>query len=99
MITKGPPEHVLNGPILDEAPFPDVLVAKAYSQDGESIDLVLYPGKDAGKFQIGFARLKASTNYSLEGVGNTVAAKASKDGKATFDVELKGRTEFKLVRR
>lgn len=97
MITAGPPQNVLTGPILDEAPFPDVLVAKAYSPDGETLDLVLYPGKTEGKFELGFARLKAGESYRVEGA-NGGEMVADKEGKATMEVELKGRTEVRVVR-
>lgn len=93
MIAEGPSKNVLNGPILDEAPFPDVLVAKAYSPDGDNLDLVLYPGKESGKFELGFARLKAGQQYSL----GRESKKANKDGKASWSVELQDRTELKLV--
>jgi hypothetical protein len=94
MISKGPTDNVFNGPILDGAPFPDVLVAKAYSPDGEGLDLVLHPGKESGKFELGFARLKAGESYSLEGESK----QADKSGKATWAVELNGRTALKLTR-
>jgi hypothetical protein len=96
MISKGPPENVLKGPILDEVAFPDVLVAKAYSHDGESLDLVLYPGKDAGKFKLGFKRLRPNESYAVRGTDATI--QADEDGKATFEAELKDRTVLKLVR-
>lgn len=94
MIAQGPPENVFKGPILDEAPFPDVLVAKAYSHDGEGLDLVLYPGKESGRFQLGFARLQAGETYSL----GRQLKHAEKDGTASWEVDLDGRTELKLVR-
>ena len=92
MITKGPPANVFKGPILEDAPFPDVLIAKAYSADGEGLDLVLYPGKEAGKFDLGFSRLESGSSYML---GDAPAA-ADKDGKATFGVQVDGRTALKL---
>lgn len=94
MITQGPPENVFKGPVLDTAPFPDVLVAKAYAHDGDSLDLVLYPGKEAGRFQLEFKRLAVGETYSLGGSSKT----ADKDGRATFEVSLDGRTALKLTR-
>ncbi|KIW09925.1 hypothetical protein PV08_11701 [Exophiala spinifera] len=93
MITQGPPENVKQGPILAEAPFPDVLVAKAYSRDGYGLDLVLYPGKDAGFFQLGFERLQPGKAYEL--AGKSVIA--SKGGKAVFEVRVEGRTALSLT--
>lgn len=92
MIQQGPPAHVLRGPILDSVPFPEVLVAKAYSQDGESIDLVFYNGKEAGNFQLGFTRLQPGATYHLAGK----SAVADKNGSASFDLAINGRTAVKL---
>lgn len=50
----GPDPVAMSGPILAEAKFPDVLVSKAYSHDGKGLDVVLYPGKAAGVFKLGF---------------------------------------------
>lgn len=92
MIQKGPPEHIFEGPILDSVAFPDVLVAKAYSQEGESMDLVLYNGKAAGTFPIGFTRLKPGRKYKLVGEEKT----ASREGSAEWNVAIDGRTAMKL---
>ena len=98
MIAKGPPQNVLEGPILEEAPFPDVLVAKAYSHDSEGMELVLYPGKEAGSFQLGFTRLKPGEKYSWDGARGKVSAEGSKDGKASFEVHIDGRTALNLIK-
>lgn len=94
MVTQGPSENVRRGPILTDCPFPDVLVAKAYSHDGEGMELVLYPGKDAGQFQLKFERLQVGETYDLSGK----TAVASKAGDAMFDVKVDGRTALKLSR-
>jgi Linalool dehydratase/isomerase len=93
MVTQGPPENVRKGPLLDNAPFPDVLVAKAYSHDGDSLDLVLYPGKESGRFELGFSHLRPGQTYDLGGK-QVVASKA---GDATFDVLIEGRTALMMV--
>jgi len=92
MITEGPPANVRRGPILEEAPFPEVLVAKAYSRDGDSLELVFYNGKEAGTFPIGFTRLQPSTTYRLG--DKTVTA--GKDGTASCEVTVDGRTALLL---
>ena len=46
-IAEGPPEASLRGPILTDAKYPDVLVARAFS-NGDDLDLVLYPGAKPG---------------------------------------------------
>lgn len=93
MITAGIPENVKRGPILDDVPFPEVLVAKAYSKDGEGVDLVLYNGQQAGTFRLGFTRLKPGVEYVLGGQ----SAVASKDGTASFGLEVDGRTAVSLA--
>lgn len=93
MVTEGPPENVFKGPVLDEVPFPDVLVSKAYSPDGETLDLVLYPGKEAGRFDLGFYRLAPGATYTL----GSSSAVADKEGKATFTADIDGRTALKLA--
>ncbi|KAJ9612110.1 hypothetical protein H2200_003707 [Cladophialophora chaetospira] len=92
MIKNGPPDVVKRGPMLEECAFPDVLVAKCYSNDGEGVDLVLYPGREAGVFPLGFTNCKADGKYTLMGKD----ANADKDGVVRFDVKIDGRTEGKL---
>ena len=92
MLKKGPPYSVLRGPILEEVPFPQVLVAKAYSHDGDSMELVVYNGKDAGNFRFGFTRLHPGATYHLNGK----SAVAGKDGSVSFDIHVDGRTAMKL---
>lgn len=92
MVVNGPPENVKQGPVLSRIPFPEVLVAKAYSHDGEGLDLVLYPGKAAGMFQLHFERLQPGRAYEL----SSKTAVASKAGEAMFEVRIEGRTALKL---
>lgn len=87
----GPAETALQGPILEECPFPDVLVAKAYSDDGKKLDLVLYNGKEPGVFQLGFERLMPGQVYSLS-TGESFTA--DDKGKAGVKVRVNGRTEI-----
>lgn len=94
MITTGPSETVKKGPVLCQVSFPEVLVAKAYSHDGHGMELVLYPGKQSGKFALGFERLQSGQTYRL---GEQTAV-VSKDGKASFEVMIDGRTAVQLER-
>jgi Linalool dehydratase/isomerase len=93
LVKEGPPENVLRGPILENVAFPNVLVAKCYSHDGDSLDLVVYPGKEAGDFELGFTRLRPGETYTL--AGKSVVA--GKTGEASFRVAVDGRTEMKLL--
>ncbi|MBL6749873.1 MAG: hypothetical protein ISP90_05090 [Nevskia sp.] len=92
---KGPPESVFKGPYLEQARYPEVLVAKAFSR-GEDLELVLYPGAAHGRQSIGIARLKPDAAYRVQGdQPGTLRADAA--GQATLDVDLRGRTALHLV--
>jgi hypothetical protein len=90
----GPSKEALSGPILEDAPFPEVLVAKADSEDGKKLDLVIYNGKEAGVFKLGFERLVPGQQYSV-GTGESITANGS--GKAFIDAKINGRTQIILV--
>ncbi|KAJ8114660.1 hypothetical protein OPT61_g3515 [Boeremia exigua] len=92
LLTEGPPEHCFRAPILDKVAFPDVLVAKAYSHDGKSVELVLYNGKQPGVFKLGFKNMQAGKSYKL---GEEVV-KADSKGEASFSTEINGRTALLL---
>ena len=90
---EGPPKSVFRGPLLTDASYPDVLVAKAFS-DGDGLDLVLYPGGGPGVQTIGVGRLTPGRRYEVVGAaGGIDSVTADGDGCASFDVDLKGRTE------
>ena len=88
----GPDPVAMTGPILAEAEFPDVLVAKAYSHDGKGLDLVLYPGKEDGVFKLGFERLEKGKKYDIGGK----KVVADSNGAASVDVKIDGRTQLTL---
>ncbi|KIW16508.1 hypothetical protein PV08_06563 [Exophiala spinifera] len=87
----GPSQEVLTGPLLEDAPFPEVLVAKAYSHTGKDLDLVLYNGQDPGTFTLGLQRLAPGKSYSLSTGGSLVA---DAEGKASAKVAINGRTQI-----
>ena len=89
----GPDPVAMQGPLLAECKFPEVLVAKAYSHDSKSLDLVLYNGKSAGKQALGFERLVPNAKYQLSS-GESLVADST--GKASVDVKLDGRTQIVL---
>lgn len=89
----GPDPVAMQGPLLAECKFPDVLVAKAYSHDSKGLDLVLYNGKQAGTFSLGFERLVPGGRYSLS-TGQSLTADNS--GRASVDVKVDGRTQVVL---
>ncbi|KAF1357217.1 hypothetical protein EJ07DRAFT_167723 [Lizonia empirigonia] len=79
-------------PILEDVPFPEVLVAKACSHDGKSVELVLYNGKQPGVFELGFKNMQPGKLYKLEGE----VIKANERGEACFSVQVNGRTAVVL---
>ncbi|KAF4493293.1 linalool dehydratase-isomerase precursor [Fusarium agapanthi] len=89
----GPSKEAFSGPILEGAPFPEVLVAKAYSEDGTKLDLVVYNGKEAGVFKLGFERLIPGQQYSVS-TGGPVTSNGA--GKAFIDSKINGRTQIIL---
>ncbi|MGE0484037.1 MAG: hypothetical protein AB7Q81_07845 [Gammaproteobacteria bacterium] len=94
---KGPPATAHSGPALAEAAYPEVLVAKAFS-DGAALDLVLYPGRAEGPQTLGFERLVPGREYAVSGALDTVV-NADQQGRARLDVPLAGRTVLKLAPR
>jgi hypothetical protein len=94
-VTEGPAESALRGPLLAEACYPDVLVARAVSR-GDDLELVLHPGGAPGPQRLGFERLKPGASYRARGAGETrLVADAS--GRAHLDVALVGRTALKIA--
>ncbi len=94
-IAEGPPEASLRGPILTDAKYPDVLVARAFS-DGAGLDLVLYPGAKPGPQDIRIERLRPGAKYAMRS-GSEHAFAADPDGTASLSVELHGRTPIHIV--
>ncbi len=93
--TPPPPESTRRGPLLAEANYPDVLVAKAWS-DGTGLELVLYPGRGAGTQRVGIERLRPGAEYRLYEGGRERLVRADEVGRARLDLALDGRTEVTL---
>jgi hypothetical protein len=94
-LTQGPPAAVKEGPVLNAAPYPAVLVARAFS-DGEALSLVLYPGGAAGAQTLQLARLRPGCIYNICGAA-VERVTAGYDGSADVPVVLEGRTEVRIV--
>ena len=94
-VTQGPPESTFRGPILTDASYPEVLVARAFS-DGDDLEMVLYPGKQPGAQDIRVERLRPGATYALRN-GSERSFKADNFGAATLSVELHGRTPLHIV--
>jgi hypothetical protein len=88
---------VLKGPILSEASYPEVLVAKAIST-GNDLQLVLYPGKEAGPQCITVERLVPRREYLVKGINErTFTSDAA--GRLTIIENLEGRTSIHVVQK
>ncbi|HUA35514.1 MAG TPA: hypothetical protein VMA09_18030 [Candidatus Binataceae bacterium] len=94
-IMQGPPEAALKGPILTGAKYPDVLVARAFS-NGDDLDLVLYPGMSDSSQNIRIERLRAGANYVMRN-GTEHQFQADDSGAALLTVDLKGRTPIRII--
>ena len=94
-VNHGAPDAWRRGPVLAEAAYPDVLVAKAVT-DGHALDLVLRPGAEPCRTTLRVERLVPQRIYRLEGAV-TDSVTASPIGTATFDVDLGGRLEVRVV--
>ena len=90
MMNKGPVETAFTGPLLVEAKFEEVLIAKAFSHTGWDLDLVLYPIAEAGMFELGISRLKPGQKY---GYGSETIV-ADQKGEATIKAKVDGRTQI-----
>ncbi|MEU4416888.1 hypothetical protein ACIBEH_21825 [Nocardia salmonicida] len=83
------PQQWRTGPILGDAAYPDVLVAKAVT-DGTALDLVLRPGDGPRRVRLGLQRLIPERTYQLTGAVEA-AVIADSDGTAVIEVDLGGR--------
>ncbi len=91
-----PPE----GPILDHAPWPQVIVTKARSEDGSSLDLVVEPyrGHAAEPYEFRFRALGASASYRLAGSGIDQIVQADAGGCGTARLPVTKRLDLRLER-
>ncbi len=95
LVTQGPAASTRSGPILTDASYPDVLVARAFSH-GEDLELTLYPGKSAGPQTIKVERLQRNRRYLVTGaIADAIVADAN--GAASFAVNLNGRSAVRLT--
>ena len=93
-VNTGPPEHTFDGPLLAEAPYPEVIVAKAWSHDGSDLDLVLYPGQDGStpRVKLNLERLKKGGRYSISQGDSMQHFMADGQGSAVVEVLVRDRT-------
>ncbi|MGH2796058.1 MAG: hypothetical protein ACRDKG_17340 [Actinomycetota bacterium] len=97
LISRGLPPAWQQGPVLADAPYPDVLVARAVT-DGVALDLVLQPGNGGGRKRIGIGRLVPGRSYSAHGTVDDPVV-ADDMGRAVIELDLAGRTEVRIAPR
>jgi len=95
LVARGPSSATSTGPVLAEAPYPDVLVARA-TTDGAALDLVLRPGAGGGRQQLIAGRLRPGARYSVSGAVEPDIV-AGEDGRASLTVDLDGRREVRVT--
>lgn len=89
LIHHGPDPAAFTGPLLTVESFPEVLVARAVSNDGKDLEMVLYNGKEPGSQHLTLGRLVPNAAYQVAG-GERFTAGA--EGTAEIPVWLDGRT-------
>jgi hypothetical protein len=88
------PDAWRTGPVLAQAAYPDVLVARAVT-DGRALDMVLRPGTHGERTVLGIERLAPRHDYVVTGgVDDTVTA--DDEGRALVTVDLDDRREVML---
>jgi hypothetical protein len=94
LLAFGVPSAWKTGPILAEAIYPDVLVAKAVT-DGITLDLVLRPGDGPVRSALRLERLVPHQRYAV--IGATASdVVADERGEAVIEVELNDRLEVRV---
>lgn len=97
LLAFGTPEAWRTGPVLAEAAYPDVLVAKAIT-DGHALHAVLRPGADAVRTRVRVQRLVPHREYAVTGArADGVVASAA--GEAVLELDLGGRHELRIAPR
>lgn len=89
------PQAWRNGPVLSDAPYPEVLVSRAVS-DGQALEVELVPGAAGGRFRLGFSRLAPRVSYRLEG-GAAQTVTADDSGDASVEVDIDRRLPLQLL--
>ncbi|MET7769507.1 hypothetical protein [Nocardia sp. NPDC005366] len=89
------PPQWRTGPVLAEAAYPDVLVAKAVT-DGAGLELVLRPGRGDRRVRLGIHRLIPNRSYRVTGATESIVS-ANAHGESVIEVDLGGRTDVRVT--
>jgi hypothetical protein len=90
-----PPE----GPVLVHAPWPQVVVTKARSDDGSSLDLVIEPYRGHGTepCEFAFRALVPNASYRLAGPSVDQMLRSDADGLGNIRLHVKARLDLRLA--
>jgi len=94
MVNKGLPDAWAKGPILSDARYPDVIVARAVT-DGQALSLILHPGGDRVEADLGLSRLVPGRSYRVVQSGAAIIADAQ--GRGAVKARIDGRTPIDIV--
>lgn len=83
------------GPCLDFAPYPEAQVAYLGRLGGGGLRIVLYPGAEEGRVEIGLTGLEPACDYRASG-SLTTEFRSDAEGKADLAVDLHGRLEIRI---
>ena len=95
LVVHGAPAAWREGPVLAEAAYPDVLVARAVT-DGRALHLVLRPGAGPRRTVVRVGRLEPGRAYDVRGAVLPTVTAAS-DGTADIEIDLGGRHELRVA--
>ena len=94
LVRDGLPHRWRTGPVLADAAYPDVLVARAVS-DGNDLALILRPGNRHTRTTIAIERLRPHRTYHTQGAHDP-AVTADHTGRALIEIDLNDRLELHL---
>ena len=94
LVRDGIPHDWRTGPVLADAAYPDVLVARAVS-DGNDLALILRPGNGYTRTTIAVERLRPHRTYHTRGACDPVVT-ADPAGRALIEIDLDNRLELHL---
>ncbi|MGE0295255.1 hypothetical protein [Pseudonocardia sp.] len=98
LVRDGVPHEWRTGPVLTDAAYPDVMVARAVS-DGDDLALVLRPGSGSTRTTIAIQRLRPHRTYRVRGARDAVVTSevtADSTGRALVEFDLDDRLELHL---
>lgn len=95
LIVHGPPATWRDGPVLSQAAYPDVLVARAVT-DGRALELVLLPGAGPTRTTIRVERLQPNAMCAVSGASPS-AVTTSASGSVDLQVDLGSRLEVRVT--